>query len=78
MLIKLIAVSLLLAGCASRSTYNIIDMTEDQWITNEKGERCIEKQMIITPDTINYYYGNCAITRIVKPKVHPLPKPKAP
>lgn len=67
---------LFLAGCAAQSSYNIIDITDDQWIENANGNRCVEKEMIIYPDTITYLYPGCGIRRVVKPKIHPLPKPK--
>lgn len=62
-------------GCAA-STYNIIDITDDQYIENAQGNRCIEKEMIITPDAITYLYENCLIRRVVKPHPHILPIPK--
>lgn len=68
--------SVLLSGCAMRSTYNVIDITDDQWIEDKDGNRCIEGQMLIEPDRIIYYYKNCPFSRIVKPKQHPLPKPQ--
>lgn len=64
-----------LTGCVSQMGYNIIDITDDQWLVDNKGNRCIEKEMIVTPDAITYYYESCAVTRIVRPKPHILPKP---
>lgn len=68
---------LVLSGCAitNFNPNNIIDITDEQWLENDKGERCIEREMLITPNEIRYSYPACGITRIVKPKPHILPKP---
>jgi len=69
---------IVLSGCAISGTYNVIDITDDQWIEDAQGNRCIEKQMIINEDYITYFYEKCPIRRIVRPKVHILPKPVKP
>lgn len=66
---------LTVSGCAARSSYNIIDVTDEQFIEDKDGNRCHEAQMIIDVDQIIYFYSNCPIRRIVKPKPHVLPKP---
>lgn len=63
-----------MGGCAA-STYNLLDITDNQWIENAEGVRCVEKQMLITPDSIVYLYENCPIRRVVTPKPHIIPKP---
>jgi hypothetical protein len=62
----------LLSGCAA-STYNVIDITDNQWIEDPDGNLCVEKQMIIEVDRIVYFYENCPIRRVVRPKPHILP-----
>lgn len=70
----------ILSGCAitNYNPNNIIDITDDQWLEDFRGNRCLDKEMLITPDSIIYLYSNCPVRRVVKPKVHPLPKPVIP
>lgn len=76
----ILMLALMLAGCAitNNNPNNIIDITDEQWLENDKGERCIEREMLITPTELRYSYPGCGITRIVKPKPHILPKPPKP
>lgn len=71
----LVLLFLALPGCASHAIYNIIDITDEQHLEDAHGNLCQEKQMIITVDSIVYYYPDCGVTRVVKPKPHILPKP---
>lgn len=57
---------------------NIIDITDEQYLENSHGERCKEAEMLITPDEIRYFYPDCGVTRVVKPKPHIIPKPLQP
>lgn len=74
-LIGLTLLILLALGCSATHTYNVVDMTDDQYIEDAHGNRCIDKEMIITVDSIVYLYPECGIRRVVKPRPHILPTP---
>lgn len=57
-------------------SYNLLEMGDEQWFEDAHGNRCVENQMIITPKVIIYFYANCPLRRVVKPKPHVLPDPK--
>lgn len=65
------------SGCAvtNYNPNNIIDITDEQYLEDGHGNRCLEREMIITPDSIRYSYPGCSVTRVVKTKPHILPTP---
>jgi len=70
-------ICLILSGCTIKqyNPNNIVDITDEQYLEDSKGQKCLEREMLITPTEIRYFYPDCNVTRVVKPRPHIIPKP---